>query len=158
MSFEHVFFAFIASVDYMKIFKTLSPCNSTVNLYFGSCSFSLYCIFCVCSWFAHLNWLSCVHISLFYHNKKDCEKYQIFLFSRLQTSASRRSCAAQNNKTITNKTRALVLTTKSNRETTHKTCASFWLKKHAYDTTHSSDANKTRTSVDVCLVLSQIKE
>ena len=40
MSFEHGF-AFIASVDYIEIFKTLSPCNRTVNLYFGSCSFSL---------------------------------------------------------------------------------------------------------------------
>ena len=84
---------------------------------------SLYCILCVCV-FAHL--IGClVFISAYFIIIKKTEKYQIFLFSRLQTSASRRSCAAQNNKTNTNKTRALVLTTKSNRETTHKTCASF---------------------------------
>ena len=52
MSFEHVF-TFIVSVDYMKIFKTLSPCNRTVNLYCGSCSFH-FIVFCVCVWlFAH---------------------------------------------------------------------------------------------------------
>ena len=155
MSFEHVF-TFIVSVDYMKIFKTLSPCGWTVNLYRGSCSFH-FIVFCVCV--CSPNWLSCVHISLFYHNKKDCEKYQILLFSRLQTSASRRSCAAQNNKTITNKTRALVLTTKSNRETTHKTCASFWLMSTTLVRHNTQFWRKLdTTSVYVCLVLSQIKE